>query len=167
MIHKKNKYMRKTNNSIFMLFILWMNIFTLSAQKVTIDAAKEKAFLFINQSEQSHSSLSKVKRKDPILVLANDRDEFYVFNDEANGGYVIVSGDERTPDILAYSNNGHYDSQHIPCNMQVVLDGYAEQLAYLRANPNYKLPLTLTDEEPRIEPLLGECCNSNSSTHVL
>ena len=139
-----------------MLFILWMNIFTLSAQKVTIDAAKEKAFLFINQSEQSHSSLSKVKRKDPILVLANDRDEFYVFNDEANGGYVIVSGDERTPDILAYSNNGHYDSQHIPCNMQVVLDGYAEQLAYLRANPNYKLTLTLTNEEPRIEPLLGE-----------
>ena len=148
--------MQKSICSIFTLLILWTSVSSLSAQKVTVNAAKEKATQFLNKPNKSDAA-RKAPHLAPKLVLANERDELFIFNDEANGGYVIVSGDERTPDVLAYSENGHYDSKHVPCNMQAVLDGYAEQIAYLRAHPAYKMPTTDTRiEEKKVAPLLGE-----------
>ena len=76
--------------------------------------AMEKAIAFLQKSENFNSNMRKASRKTPQLVLANNCDEFYVFNDKANGGYVIVSGDERTPDVLGYSDDGHYDSRSVP-----------------------------------------------------
>ena len=57
---------------------------------------------------------------------------FYVFNaDRAQGGYVIVAGDDRVPAVLAYSDNGVFDTQDVPEAMQGLLEGYAAQMAAL------------------------------------
>ena len=58
-------------------------------------------------------------------------DAFYIFNATNNGGYVIVSGDDRTTDILAYSKHGTLDVDKIPENMKWWLDGYARQIEAL------------------------------------
>ena len=42
---------------------------------------------------------------------------FYLFNDEANGRFVIVSGDERQTDILGYSDEGYLDLNDMPDNL--------------------------------------------------
>lgn len=49
---------------------------------------------------------------------------FYVFNVEAAGGFVIVSGDDRMQSILGYSNKGRIDMANLPCNMKWLLDCY-------------------------------------------
>ncbi len=156
--------MQKNILPIFTFLIIWGNIFTLPAQKVTLDAAKDKAISFLTRPN-NNSAIRKAPRKAPQLVLANDREEFFIFNDEANGGYVIVSGDERTPDVLAYSDNGHYNSNSVPCNMQMVLDGYAEQISYLNAHPEYKMPTPKKAEETIVAPLLGETAWSQYSPY--
>ena len=115
--------MRKWISLLCLVIIFCISVLPMSAQQVTKEAALEKAITFLQKSESFNSNVKKAPRKAPQLVLANDRDEFFIFNDEANGGYVIVSGDERTPDVLGYSDNGHYDFKHVPCNMQAVLDG--------------------------------------------
>ena len=148
--------MRKLISSLCLVIMLSMSVLPMPAQQVTKEAALEKAILFLQKSEGLNSNARKVTRKAPQLVLANNRDEFYIFNDEANGGYVIVSGDERTTDVLGYSDNGHYDSKHVPCNMQAVLDGYAEQMSFLRTHPEYKIPDVKRAEETKVAPLLGE-----------
>ena len=58
---------------------------------------------------------------------------FYVFN--TNDRYIIVSGDDRAREVLAWGD-GNLDMNNIPCNMAVWLDGYKHQLEYLQAHPN-------------------------------
>ena len=142
--------------SLCLVFMLYMSILPASAQQVSKEVALEKAIAFLQKFQSSNPNMRKAPHKAPQLALANNRDEFYIFNDEANGGYVIVSGDERTPDVLGYSDGGRYDSKNVPCNMQAVLDGYAEQVAYLRAHPEYKIPVSKRTDETKVAPLLGE-----------
>lgn len=148
--------MKNLISSLFLVVMLCMGVLSVSAQQVTKETALEKAISFLQKSESNTSNTRKAPRKAPKLVLANNRDEFYIFNDEANSGYVIVSGDERTPDILAYSDYGHYNSGSVPCNMQAVLDDYAEQISYLHAHPEYNIPAVRRTEETKVAPLLGE-----------
>ena len=123
--------MQKSVCFIFTLLMFWTNASTLSAQKVTLDAAKEKAAQFFSNSGKSNAT-RKAPQKAPQLVLANNRDEFYVFNNETNGGYVVVSGDERMPDVLGYSYTGHFESNNIPCCLNALLEGYAEEVNSLK-----------------------------------
>ena len=134
------------------LTLLFIGIFTfqsLSAQQVTQDAALKKAEQFLGKASLS----SRALRKAPQLTLANSRDEFYAFNDKANGGYVIVSGEERMPDVLAYSYDSRFDADNIPCNMKAWLEGYAEQVKYLRTHPEASAKRTTT-ERKNVDPLL-------------
>ena len=66
-------------------------------------------------------------------MQTGNRTEFFIFNDEANGGYVIISGDERMPEVLGYSYSGRIDADCLPCNLRMWLDGYALQVQSLRS----------------------------------
>ncbi|MDL2243720.1 thiol protease/hemagglutinin PrtT [Bacteroidales bacterium OttesenSCG-928-J19] len=53
---------------------------------------------------------------------------YYILNDENNNSFVIVSGDDRTKDVLGYSNQGKFDPNNIPDNLKYWLDCYQEEL---------------------------------------
>ena len=126
---------QKVNYLICLSFVLLMNVQYLCAQQVSEEVAEQKAMSFLMQNTPSDYSIQRrASRKDPQLRLANQQDEFFVFNDDANGGYVIVSGDERMPDVLGYSYESTFDAENVPENMQALLDGYAAQVAYVRAH---------------------------------
>ena len=57
---------------------------------------------------------------------------YYVFNIGQNQGFVIVSGDDRAPAVLGYSDKGAFDMDHLPSNVAAWLEGYADQIRYLR-----------------------------------
>lgn len=59
---------------------------------------------------------------------------YYVFNAEGENGYVIVSGDTRTPEILGYVEHGSFDADNIPVNMKSMLQLYADEIKYLDDN---------------------------------
>lgn len=59
---------------------------------------------------------------------------YYVFNAEGGNGYVIISGDDRTPEILGYVENGSFDEENIPENMKSWLQLYADQIKFLIDN---------------------------------
>lgn len=52
---------------------------------------------------------------------------YYVFNVEEDGGFVIVSADDRTEEILGYSDTGTFDTSNMPDNVKSWL-GYYEQV---------------------------------------
>ena len=143
------------------LALLFIGIFTfllLSAQQVTQETALKKAEQFLGKASLSR----RAPHKAPQLTLANNRDEFYVFNDEANGGYVIVSGEERMPDVLVYAYDSRFDADNIPCNMKAWLEGYAEQVKYLRTHSEASARRT-TPERGNVGPLLT--CWFNQDTY--
>ena len=59
---------------------------------------------------------------------------YYVFNAGNDGGYVIVSGDDRTEPILGYVEQGTFDPDNIPENMRSWLQSYADQIKYIIDN---------------------------------
>lgn len=56
---------------------------------------------------------------------------FYVFNADGNQGFVIVSGDDRTTEILGYSKTGRLDMEKMPDNLKWWLDSYVRQIEAL------------------------------------
>lgn len=122
---------------VLFIVISFMCLFALgmqdaSAQQVKEAQAKEKAMAFFRGTNQNKSSMRKAPRKVPKLSLANNRDEFFIYNDETNGGYVIISGDERAETVLGYSYEGTYDEAHIPDNFRWWMEGMAAEITALR-----------------------------------
>ncbi len=58
----------------------------------------------------------------------NETAAYYVFNSSDNEGFVIVSGDDQTEQVLGYSMNGVFDEDNMPENLREWLQGYAEQI---------------------------------------
>lgn len=133
------------------------------AQQISEEEAQLKAEQFFSKPRQTLPNKQMAPRKAPQLVLATSRDEFYVFNDQVNSGYVVISGDKRMPDVLAYSYDGFYDADHLPCNMQAWMEGYAEQVRYLRAHPEAKVSKRNATERENIGPLLT--CSFGQDRH--
>ena len=144
-----NISLRKSVRSIMLVALLLGCVLSLPAQQVTQEAALKKAEQFLGKPSLNR----RAPHKAPQLTLANNRDEFYVFNDKANGGYVIVSGEERMPDVLAYSYDSRFDTDNIPCNMKAWLEGYAELVKYLRTHHEASARRTTTERE-NVGPLL-------------
>ena len=147
--------MQKTIRTICVLLVYFFGMLPLSAQYVTKEAAKEKAYAFLKRSANLKSETKKAPRKAPALTLASNRDEFYAFNDQANGGYVVISAEERMPDVLAYSYNSHFDADNMPCNMRAWMEKYAQQVQYLRTHPEAKAVQQTASERTNVAPLLS------------
>lgn len=69
-----------------------------------------------------------------LVSTANDHDavDYYVFNLANGEGFVIVAGDDRMKPILAYSTEGHFDPNNVADGFQFTLDGFREEIQYIR-----------------------------------
>jgi len=56
---------------------------------------------------------------------------YYVVNNGNDGGFVIISGDDRGKAILGYSESGHYSLNSPNEQMQYILKRYAQEMIYL------------------------------------
>ena len=113
-----------------LLFISVFSFLTMFAGKVTEAEALQKAQQFMQGKEFKQCHL----RRAVSTNLPNNA--FYVFNAVDDGGFVIVSADDRTREILAYSERGNLDLEHMPENMKWWLDSYARQIAALGTSQN-------------------------------
>ena len=64
-------------------------------------------------------------------MISDEENSYYVFNVGNDDGFVIVSGDDRTPEILGYADNGHLYKDDMPDGLRYLLDGYAEQIEWM------------------------------------
>ena len=98
----------------------------LSAKPVDMTTATQEAQSFLQQHRSGSTTLRMVSNA-PRLLSTGDQSYYYVFNIDG-GGFVIVSGDDRTVPILGYSDTGSFDEKKIPANMKAWLGSYAEQI---------------------------------------
>ena len=109
----------------------------------------------------SRQIMRKSKAASPRMTLAythkdsaTDIDAFYVYNRGTSDGYVMVSGDDRAPLILGYSDKGTFDVKGIPNSMRGMIESWSEQIAWLASHPDYKAAAPAQVQQP-VEPLLG------------
>ncbi|MEG1916967.1 MAG: C10 family peptidase, partial [Muribaculaceae bacterium] len=119
--------------SIF-IFVIAIS-FIASAKQVTESEALMKADKFSQVlSSKQLSAIGSINAK--TLKKAHVAKEsvnafYYVFNRGANNGYIIVSGDDQTEEILGYSDSGSFDYSNLPENMKWWLSTYEDQIKAL------------------------------------
>ena len=71
-----------------------------------------------------------------LVSAAVDRNgvDYYVFNVENGEGFVIIAGDDRVKPILAYSTTGQYDPNDLADGFRFTLDGFREEIQYVRGH---------------------------------
>ena len=111
-----------------MLALVLMTI--TKAESITQEQALEQARSFMQQREASGSRMRRAPgvqlRLSPTRQIAG----LYVFNVADNGGFVIVSNDDRTLPVLGFSDSGNIDPDNIPAGMRAWLKGYADEIAW-------------------------------------
>lgn len=122
--------------------ILLFSIFALAMMKVMaapVDVATAKSTAQQFLREQVANSLHRAPANSQLELVLTERSManvgqalYYIFN--TNDSYLIVSGDDRAREILAYGDSP-IDVNNIPTNMKVWLEGYKGQLEYLLAHP--------------------------------
>ena len=77
-----------------------------------------------------------------LVSTASNRNavDYYVFNVANGEGFVIVAGDDRVKPILAYSTTGQYDPNNVAEGFQFTLDGFREEIQYVREHNLMAMP---------------------------
>lgn len=115
------------------IFTLFLSCLTASVWAAPVDpsAALSQAQSFMKQHgielrvKKSSFKAPRIGSHAPAKAAA-----YYVFNN-STGGFVVVSGDDRTRSILGYSTTGSLDEGKLPENTADWLNGYVRQIAYL------------------------------------
>jgi len=103
--------------------------FSAFSQSMNVNSAKTFAEKWMNVSEQKSANDLTC-----VYTYANaekSQEYFYIFNSKANKSFIIVSADERILPILGYSDEGCFDTDNIPPNMNNWLKGYADEMDYV------------------------------------
>ncbi|MBO4849423.1 MAG: C10 family peptidase [Prevotella sp.] len=97
----------------------------------------------------------------------------YVCNMGDNEGFVILSGDDRTVPVLAYSDTGSFDADNMPPNMQWWMDYYEEAVAQVAdmqltnqaptARPTDVISPLITTKWDQMDPYNQQCPRVNGS----
>lgn len=121
--------MTKTCLAILLLFPLatW-------ADRINEAEALQKAQAFLQErgrSEVEPTSMRTATKGRKAPAANTTESDYYVFNIGSNDGFVIVSGDDRVDAILGYADSGSLNEDAMPDGLRYLLDGYAEQMAWL------------------------------------
>ena len=146
----------------FLLTLITFLTFYVSsfAAPISADEAREKAARFIASKKGGSSAARSAQRNGgsaafgASLTAVDNQEAFYVFNVDSSNGYVIVSGDDRMPDVLGYSYRGSYNRDSIPDNMKAWLQGYVEEYQYLQSHSDAKAASLTSVEGDAILPMI-------------
>lgn len=127
--------------------------------------------LFANGKQISQNAALSAARKysrtgqvAPAKNLRSDKTNnapYYAFNLEQ--GYVIVSGDDEMTGLVGYAENGFFDAENVPPQMQLWLDRYAEYVAAVQSGKAKARKILLSDSPSVVvEPLVTTKWNQDA-----
>ncbi len=123
----------------------------MSAAPVDVSAAKTKAEQYLASKVYAGKYMAPGAMQATLLKtemgVAAKTPVYYIFNTAST--FVIVSGDDRAEEILAYGDRP-LNLDRIPKNMEAWLNTYKEQLDWLLAHPDAKVSKPTTYKSPKV-----------------
>ena len=112
----------------------------IAAATVSEPSARQKAQAFLKMrhplaTATLHAAPARPAMRRSPSGAAAQQQPFYMFNIGTGEGFVVVSGDDRTPAILGYADSGSLSPDDMPDALRCLLDGYAEQMEWLDGQP--------------------------------
>ena len=117
---------------MFVLLLFVLLPLTALAGPVDESAARQRAQAFLQERGKSLSKARSI-HKAPQRRTAQKVEvpAYYVFNVGETDGFVVVSGDDRTTEILGYADSGNLDMDALPDGLQYLLEGYETQISFM------------------------------------
>jgi uncharacterized protein YjdB len=119
-----------------MLFVA----FGTMAQSRSASEAMNVASSFLSKQGKASISTSGQRQQDGLSLAYTSKNKlrgtsakeyFHVFNREGNRGFVIVSADARTKEVLGYADEGTFDTNNLPDNFRAWLEFYEGEIESL------------------------------------
>lgn len=131
--------------------------FNAQANNINADNARMAASQFFKQHAASTISFKAPAVADIKLVHSEasnvEGNAYYVFNVQG-GGWVIIAGDDRAKQVLAYNTEGSLNMNNLPESTKSYLDKYKEQIEMLKAYKGKTEPLKAPKRITPVAPLL-------------
>lgn len=152
--------------------------FAAEANPVDMNLAREVGAKFVNGSTTMRTTVNDLRH---VITYSTDNqiEAFYVFN--VSNGFIIVAADDCSTPILAYSEEGQFDVNNIPVQMEGYLQVYRREIQYgiehgLSADESIAKQWNMlrttgslygTRTTTAVEPLLSETWNQNCYYNAL
>lgn len=121
-----------------------------SAEQITTDEARSIATRFFDNGQDLTKSTAAVSLS---YTQADSRNPaYYVFSHDNGRGFVVVSGDDRMPQIVGYSHHNPFDADRMPDGLKAFFANYASVVDAVREGTAY--PATETGGGVAIGPLM-------------
>jgi hypothetical protein len=133
---------------LFLLIASLILSFQVFGTEITIEQARQFAEIYLNNNPSfSLKRVSGIELKDAGNIFdraffnnskskstsVKNRD-IYIFNIGNNNGFIIISGDDAAIPVIGYANSGSIDIGKLPQNMVKWIEGYKQQILYIKAN---------------------------------
>lgn len=121
---------------VFLLQMLLIMPAALLAEVRSLEQARDIAYDFLESGVMTRSSfmdLQMVYNGEDVLTKTVSEPAYYVFNNEAGPGFVIVSAEDSSLPVLGYSRTTNFNPAGMPSNLRWWLATMRSQINDLRA----------------------------------
>ena len=132
MIKIKTNFIIKKGRRLSLLLLFLILAFEVNANTVDMRIAREVAVKFMNANTKMPIQVVEELQLVGTYNISCGDAAFYVFN--TPNGFVIVSADDRATPILGYSEEGQFDIEDIPAQLQAYLHDFVEQIQFCIEN---------------------------------
>ena len=157
--------MKRSISSLLILLVALTTVSAAWSAPVTEHQARQIAASFMSMHAMPAPSPTLAGKAPRRMGATGSQAAYYVFNNGAAGGYVIVAGDDRAPAVLGYSDTGSFDTSDVPEALQELLEDYAAQIEALGQGDSASVSPHLTSRAP-IAPLLTSSWSQNAPYNI-
>ena len=118
--------MRKT--ILFTVVALVALCLKATAENVTFEQAQAQALSYLETVGVQTSTLTLVDAPKKVSPTRDEAVYYYLFNYGEDGGFIIISGDDRTQPVLAFSEEGNVTAEDVAATMQPMLESYKTEM---------------------------------------
>ena len=141
---------------LFCMVALAMVCLMASAKPISQEQARQRAAAFLKQRNdvKKLAPVSPARLAPRRAASLSAEQPYYVFERGTNEGFVIVSGDDQTIDVLGYSEDGTFDYEQAPPALRELLDDYARQIEMIQAGKSVAAPVVKAANRKAIAPFV-------------
>lgn len=141
---------------ILLIIALVIASLQLTAANVDLATAQESAQRFLMSQTANGRLMNSAPTIKWIQEVKNSTNQalnaYYIVNTDK--GYVIIAGDDRAREVLAYGDGSIENMNDLPDAMKFFLEMYKVEMEYLQSHPGQVVKTRNTSRGESVEPLL-------------
>ena len=134
--------LKTITTSLISILLLLLSIQTMAkfvpeqeAEKIARNFFAERYYNFLrdnNNTLSSRISPETIQFEEARIIQDQNHILIYVFNRPNNGGYILISADDKAFPVLNYAFSGRYNpnDEKLPEGLAYFIEGYKQQIAY-------------------------------------